>query len=136
GLYHVRLQDQLLVFRSEPLCDHPGVVRLVEVAILEANGKSLHWAGAGPRHQCHNRRRVRASAEQGSEWNISDQPNAYGFGEPVLQFFEALGFITRMVRIVLWQVPILLYPDLSLFKFQKFSWRQFLNRIVCCQGVS
>ena len=94
---------------AEFLRHHARVLRFVEIVFREADGKSLHRAGTGPRHQGDDRRRIGAAAQKRAQRHIGDQTNARRFEQPMLQFFQALFFASSGtgVRVVFRQIPIL-----------------------------
>ena len=69
----VGAQDQLVMVGAVALRDQPGVVELVEGALLEADGEGAHPVAALPRRHRGERRRVDAAGEKHADGHVRDQ---------------------------------------------------------------
>ena len=75
GLDDVRLKDHLVMIGAEFVGDDAGVIRFVEIVLLETDGESLDRAGTGARHQANDSGGIGAAAEKGAERHIGDKAN-------------------------------------------------------------
>src|SRR5271165_6670837 len=108
-----------MMFGGKFLSDHARVVRLIEIVVGKANAEGLDWPGTRARHHRYDRGRIHAAAEECSQRYVRNQAHACRFKQPPVELFETLFFTLRMVRVVPWQIPILLDPDIAVCKFKQ-----------------
>ena len=129
GFDEIRLHDQLMVVRTEPLCYKPCVGRFIEIRLAESDRKSLDRPRARSCHQSNHGGGVRPATQHRSQRHIRDQADAHRFGQTVFQFFQPFFFAGGIMRAVLRQIPILANAYLPFLEFQQMSRRQLLNRL-------
>src|SRR5271163_225073 len=116
-----------MVFGAEFFSNETSVGSLVKIRSLKTNGEGFHRPMAGAGHQRDDGGRIRATAQQCADRNISYQTNPHRLGKLFLELIEAFLFSRRRVCAILRQIPVLAYTNLSFFEFQEMTRRQLLN---------
>src|SRR5579863_2601476 len=113
---------------AELFSNHTSVRSLIKVRTLKTDGESLYRSRTRARHQRHNGRRIYATAQQGPERHVSDQPDAHRLGKLFFKLLKALFFTGRRVCSELGQIPILAGVNISSLEFQEMTGRKFMDR--------
>src|SRR5579863_94478 len=113
---------------AELFSNHTSVWSLIKVRVLEPDGESLYWSRTRARHQRHNRGRIYATAQQGTERHVGDQPDAHRLGKLFFQLLNALFFSGGRVCSELGQIPILPGVNVTSLEFQEMTGRKFMDR--------
>src|ERR1022692_3752837 len=90
--FQIGINDELLVVGPKFMRNNFSVRAFVKIRVLEPDGKCFDWLGGRSRHQRHDDRRICASAQQSSQWNVRNQPDAYRLCQSRLHFLETLLF--------------------------------------------
>jgi len=83
-LHDVRLENHLVMIRSEFAGDDAGVVGFVKIIFFETDREGLDRAGTGARHQGNNRGRIGSAAEKCAKRDVGNEADTGSLVEPAL----------------------------------------------------
>src|SRR5215208_6880714 len=75
NFYRVGPDDELVMFRPEPLGDSSSMLDLAEVLFFKSDGERLDAALGKPAHQSHDRARIYPARKKCPERNLRHQPH-------------------------------------------------------------